>query len=411
MTDNLKTQVYELMLSNRRKKDGRLYTLPSPETYPYQWLWDSCFHALILSHFDTRSAKEELLSLFVKQFENGMIPHMIYWRKKTKSDFPVIEWGKDDTSSITQPPMIAYAVWQIYQKDKQDHGILSAKKFLEEIYPGLTQFYRYFLEYRDFRGNHMISIINPDESGEDNSSRFDIVLNLPPKHSLEENFKQRLKLIAQNRECAFNARTCMKNFFWVKDVPFNVILIENLKCLSNISSVLGKDEDADLFFDQSKLISAAMRKHMFEDGIFWSLHSKMDLVGEKIDYKKIKVKTWAIFAPLFAKLYTKSEADWIIKKFLQSKKEFNLPFLIPTVSASEASFDPNGFWRGPVWMAANWFIYKGLVKYGYQSFAKNIYDSSRKLLEKSGFRENYNPLTGEGYGAKNFTWGGLVIDM
>ncbi|HLC87613.1 MAG TPA: trehalase family glycosidase [Patescibacteria group bacterium] len=404
MTNDFKKTIKSLMLSNRRHRGGNLYTLPSPESYPYQWLWDSCFHAIILSHYDISSAKEELLSLFVRQFENGMIPHMIYWQKKTASDFPVIEWGKEDTSSITQPPMLAYSVWQIYQKDKN-------KKFLDQIYPNLTKFYRYFLEYRDFRGNNLISIINPDESGEDNSSRFDVVLGLPPKHSLKENFKKRLELIQRNRECKFNARTCMKNFFWVKDVPFNSILVENLKCLSDIASVLGKHEDADLFFDQSKLIAAAMRKHMFEDGVFWSLHSKMDIVGEKISYKKIKVKTWAIFAPLFAMLYTKSEANKIIEKYLQNEEEFNAPFLIPTVSLSEESFNPDGFWRGPVWMSTNWFIYKGLQKYGYETLAEKIKQSSLDLLEKSGFREQYNPLTGEGYGAKKFTWGGLVIDM
>ncbi len=404
MTNDLKKTISNLMLSNRRHKERYFYTVPSPESYPYQWLWDSCFHSIILSHFDMSSAKRELLSLFVRQFENGMIPHMIYWQKKTASDFPVIEWGKEDTSSITQPPMLAYSVWQIYQKDK-------SKKFLDQLYPNLTKFYRYFLEYRDFRGNNLISIINPDESGEDNSPRFDVVLGLPPKHNLKENFKKRLELIQRNRECKFNARTCMKNFFWVKDVPFNSILVENLKCLSDIASALGKHEDADLFFDQSKLISAAMRKHMLEDGVFWSLHSKMDIVGEKINYKKIKTKTWAIFAPLFAKLYTKSEANKIIKKYLQNEKEFNAPFLVPTVSRSEESFNPDGFWRGPVWMATNWFIYKGLQKYGYETLAEKIKRSSLNLVIKSGFREQYNPLTGEGYGAKNFTWGGLVIDM
>src|SRR3989344_2909395 len=132
MTNDLKKTINNLMLSNRRHKGKNLYTLPSPESYPYQWFWDSCFHAIILSKFDLQSAKQELLSLTEKQFENGMIPHMIYWQKRTKSDFPVIEWGKSDTSSITQPPMLAYAVWEIYKKDRD-------KKFLEKIYSPLVR--------------------------------------------------------------------------------------------------------------------------------------------------------------------------------------------------------------------------------------------------------------------------------
>ena len=37
--------------------------------------------------------------------------------------------------------------------------------------------------------------------------------------------------------------------------------------------------------------------------------------------------------------------------------------------------------------------------------------SMLKLIEKSGFREYYNPFSGEGYGAEDFTWAGLILDM
>src|SRR5690348_17747575 len=52
----------DLMRKNRRVTDGHLYTVPAPVDYPYQWLWDSCFHAIILTHFDLPAAKAELLS-------------------------------------------------------------------------------------------------------------------------------------------------------------------------------------------------------------------------------------------------------------------------------------------------------------------------------------------------------------
>jgi hypothetical protein len=32
-------------------------------------------------------------------------------------------------------------------------------------------------------------------------------------------------------------------------------------------------------------------------------------------------------------------------------------------------------------------------------------------MERSGFREYYDPLTGEGHGAREFTWTGLLLDM
>ena len=48
---------------------------------------------------------------------------------------------------------------------------------------------------------------------------------------------------------------------------------------------------------------------------------------------------------------------------------------------------------------------------GFDAEANVVRDSIRALIEKSGFREYYNPFTGEGYGARNFTWSGLVVDM
>src|SRR6266545_3740044 len=118
MRVNLKEKVFKIMLKNRRTAGKYQYTVPSPKTYPYQWFWDSCFHSIIFAACGyPEDAKKELLSLVSHQFENGMIPHMIYWDKESKFDFPVVQWGKDDTSTITQPPMIAYAVWCIYEKD------------------------------------------------------------------------------------------------------------------------------------------------------------------------------------------------------------------------------------------------------------------------------------------------------
>lgn len=388
----------QLLLNNRRKAKNFQYTVPSPNNYPYQWLWDSCFHAIILTHFNADDAKKEILALVSKQFDNGLIPHMIYWSRPkifgTIRANPV--WGKKETSSITQPPMVAYSVWQIFQKD-HDH------KFLKKVYPFLYHYYRYLLSERDPHQNHLIGIMNPDESGEDNSPRFDIPLNLPPVHTLKENSEKRLQLIAQNIKCDFDAPFCMRNFFWVKDVPFNAIMIANLKLLSNIAKKLGFLEDAKLFNNEQENITKAMKKLMLEDNIYWSTY------GE--GYLKIKVKTWAMFAPLFAKILNNSEAKKLVDEHLLNSKEFWTTYPVPTVSIDEPSFNPSGFWRGPVWIATNWFIYKGLKNYGFDDIAKRIRDSSVALIEKSGFYEYFDPNAGKGFGAKDFTWGGLVLDM
>ncbi len=391
--DDIKKSVLDLMLKNRRTSGEHQYTVPSPITYPYQWLWDSCFHAIILSHFNVEDAKKELLSIISKQFNNGMVPHMIYWEKKDVINF---DWGKDGTSSITQPPMLAYAAWQIFQKD-------SDLEFLKSIYIPLFHFYKYLINDRDPHENDLIGIIDPDESGEDNSPRFDTLLNLPPVQTREKSLEKRLLLVKENKTCNFDAPFCMKNFFWVKDVPFNVIMVENLRALSSIAEKLGNSHDVAYFNKKREMIIKAMRTLMYEDGLFWSTY------GE--DYQKIKLKTWAIFSPLFANILTQGEAKELVEKHLLNNKEFQLEYSVPTVSIDEPSFDPSGFWRGPTWIATNWIIHKGLLNYGFTDIADDIKKKSIELIKKSGFREYFNPQTGEGLGAKDFTWGGLIVDM
>jgi len=387
-------EVAKLMRANSRQYGKNLYTMPSPETYPYQWLWDSCFHAIIYSHFDPNRGKEEILSLLSKQFHNGMLPHLIYWRRGPVID---IDWGQGRrTSNITQPPMIAYAVWRLFQKDQD-------VEFLKSIYPNLFHYYKYLLNERDPHQRNLLGIINPDESGEDNSPRFDTLLGLPPIHQFEENLRKRADLVQENIKCKFDAPFCMKNFFWVKDVPFNAIMVENLQCLSYIAQKIDREYDAAYFDRSREEIVKAMRELMCEDGLFWSTHGG--------NYQRIKVKTWAIFAPLFARILEKAEAEKLVNKHLLNEKEFWDAYPLSTVSKDEASFSPAEMWRGPAWISVNWLVYKGLVNYGFNDAAEKIKQSSLALIKKSGFREYYNPKTGEGLGANHFTWGGLVLDM
>lgn len=396
--ESLRARSYELLKKNQRHFGEFTYTVPSPNTYPYQWLWDSCFHAIVLSHFDLEAGKNELLSLLSRQFDNGMIPHMIYWDDQgfKNTHRLKIDWGTKGTSSITQPPMVAYAAWRIFQKN----GEIS---FLEKIYKNLFHFYKYLINERDPHERHLIGIINPDESGEDNSPRFDSLLALPPIHNEEINYQKRMMLVEENKKCNFDAPFCMKNFFWVKDVPFNVIMVENLRSLSHIAEKLGHSYDAQYFNKEAENVALSMRELMSEDGMYWSTF------GE--GYQKIKVKTWAIFSPMFAKLLSQDEAQSLVSNYLLNPISFSAKYSVPTVSQDELSYSPNGFWRGPVWMATNWFIYKGLLQYGFNDEARKIKERSISLIERSGFREQFNPETGEGLGAEDFTWGTLVVDM
>lgn len=384
---------HDLLKANRKSAGSHQYTVPSPESYPYQWLWDSCFHAIVLAKLEPEAAKGELRSLVSKQFENGMLPHIIYWKPGTLHQY---EWGTRGTSALTQPPMVAYAVWEVYRHDED-------MQFLKDMYPHLIAYYRYLITKRDPRDYHLVGIINPDESGEDNSPRFDSELKVPADIALGDHLKRRLELIDANRTCNFDAELCMKMHFWVKDVPFNAILLENLRILAHIASLLGRVDGEHFCKLHRDLITGAMRELMFDDGVFYSTHSPT--------YEKIKIATWAHLVPLFADLYKPEEAKALVEGFLHDEETLRAPWGLRTVSKKEPSYRPAGYWRGSVWMAPHWFVYHGLKRYEFKEEAEWLRERSVALLEKSGFREYFNPETGEGYGAKDFTWGTLVLDM
>jgi glycogen debranching enzyme len=68
-------------------------------------------------------------------------------------------------------------------------------------------------------------------------------------------------------------------------------------------------------------------------------------------------------------------------------------------------------WRGPVWINTNWYLARGLRRYGRPDLARHLEDRSAALVEGAGFREYYDPRTGEGHGARDFSWSALALDM
>ena len=130
--------------------------------------------------------------------------------------------------------------------------------------------------------------------------------------------------------------------------------------------------------------------------------------------KKLKVLTFTIGIPIIMKEISKKIAHEILERHFLNEEEFNLTYPIPSVAKSEPSFDPHDsrfLWRGPTWPVINWFLYRSFKANGFETHARSLLQAMKDLIEKSGFREFYNPFNGKGYGAKDFTWSGLVVDM
>lgn len=81
-----------------------------------------------------------------------------------------------------------------------------------------------------------------------------------------------------------------------------------------------------------------------------------------------------------------------------------------------ASGNPSS-WLGPVWICVNYFVFKGLISYGFVEEAKELAEKTVLLLgndyERFGaLHEYYSPDNGEPILNKGFqNWNLLVLNM
>ena len=136
---------------------------PSPDRYPYQWYWDSCFAAIAWRRFDPSRSRAELESLLSAARPDGFIGHTIFWeplRGARSLFYNRIAPGDLMTSSI-QPPLLAWA-WQLAVGDPREVPALPATRTGSRA-------------NRDIDGSGLLWIVQPDESGLDASPKFDAV--------------------------------------------------------------------------------------------------------------------------------------------------------------------------------------------------------------------------------------------
>lgn len=393
------------------KKTNYEFIAPADREYTYQFLWDSSFHAIVLSHFNTSWAKNEIRNLLLGQWSDGFIPHIIFWQGNSTSlphwAFIESKWSlRPQTTALTQPPVIALAVEAIYQKDND-------QAFLKEVLPKLAKYHRWLLDNRDPDQDNLLSIISPNESGMDELPVFQVVAGYKGLNSAKLHYIYR-KGDFLNKHYHFNSQVILdKDYFNVEDLLFNVAFIESSRALARLFDQINHKDEANFFYDAARKAEISILEKCWnkEDKIFYTLYSKQE--------KQAQVKTVESLIPLFLDGIPRQYQEDLIHKHLLNPEEFWRPFPVPSVASDESYYTPREvpfykgklIWRGPTWINTNWFIVKGLRKHGYTKIAAEIVLKMTQLIRGSGFREYYNPETGEGYRRENFGWSTLVVDL
>ena len=349
-------------------------------SYHYEWFngfwsWDSWKHAVGLSYYNTKLAKNQMRALFDFQKEDGFVVDCIY------RDTTIEAHNYRDT----KPPLSAWAVVKIYDKYLDT-------TFVKELYPKLKKYHYWWYNKRDYDKDGLCEYGSTDgsliaakwESGMDNAIRFDDAE------------------ILKNEEGAYSLNQ--------ESVDLNAYLYAEKNYLIKLAEMLNLSEDVEFYKKEATLLKTKIQQQFFDtkDGWFYDTN----LEGNQF----IKGEGSEGWIALWANVATQEQAEAIKTKMMNPLKFYTkVPF--QTMSADHPKFDPlNGYWRGPNWLDQAYFGVQGLRNYGFNEDADKatiqILAGADGVLEKGkSIRENYHPITGEGLNAENFSWSAAHIIM
>ncbi|MBO7320255.1 MAG: hypothetical protein J6V06_09590 [Clostridia bacterium] len=289
-------------------------TWSTPDRLPHRnmWLWDSVFHAIGHRHLSTDIAQNLILAMFDVQREDGFIPHMA---------------RPNDISDITQPPVIGWGSWLVYEKSGD-------KDFLKTVFENNKAFLLWCQSNRRKGEKELYSWhTNPDlnnrcdESGMDNSPRFDTESDLYA-------------------------------------IDFICYMANEVRFMKKIADELGLKEDSDFFGSWYDKIKNDINSTLWceEDGFYYDY----DITNNCFH----KVKAVTSLLPLFSGVCNEAQAKLLVNS-LMNPEDFGTAFPLPSIAVNDETFGTD-MWRGPVWINFNYMIARGLADYGYVELSEKL---------------------------------------
>jgi hypothetical protein len=395
------------------------YTLPTDGLYPFQWNWDAGISALGWLGFDPQRAWQEFHTLFKGMWtaedfggaNAGFLAHIIF-HQDSDSYFPgPDQWGTQSlklrTSSISQPPVHATMLRWMLEASTAPAERQLAMDNLRVLVPQLLAHHDWWYRCRDPQGTGLVVNIHPWETGMDNSPAWDGPLAAVPgatrpyvRRDLQhvdasmrppKSFYDRVVYLMDfNQQVGFDpARIMAECPYRVNDIGIISILQRASQDLAALCSLLGMEDAAE------RLRQHVARTHRAVEALWserWQQYvSRNAITGELLE-APTSAGLLATYAG-FARPVANTVRQWLAET----------AYGLPSARASANGFEPRRYWRGPVWQHINMLIAKGFEGTD-EALARQIQQASLALVQRTGFHEYYDPLTGDGLGGAHFSW-------
>ncbi|MBL8968869.1 MAG: hypothetical protein JNG85_17835 [Spirochaetaceae bacterium] len=327
------------------------------------WAWDSWKHAAALAAFEPELAKEQVRAMFEFQNPAGMIADCAF------PDSAETNWRN------SKPPLAAWAVSRILAKT----GDLG---FVREVLPALERYHAWWYAERDQDGNGLCEYGSTDgsleaarwESGMDDAARFDGAL------------------MARSGEAAWSMDR--------ESVDLNAYLAAEKAELAALHRALGGNEEAARHAAAAAALCRRVGGRFYDTAAGWFFDRKAD--GAFVP--GAGPEGWI---PLWCGVADGRQAA-AVARALRDPERFATRLPFPTLDAADPRFDPGAYWRGPVWLDQAYFAVSGLRRSGLRSKADaattSLFEGLGGLMTAGPVYEHYDPRTGRGQGAPNFSW-------
>lgn len=364
------------------------FCVPNQEVYPHQWLWDSCFHALVWDALGDDRAVTELGNVLAAQAADGFVPHMTYWLEPdAHADF----WGRSGASTITQPPMYGHVAAELIRR-----GRAVPSEVLGRAADGLLHLAR-----RPRSPAGLVPVFHPWETGCDDSARWDGWLE-PAVAGPDGDPEARQASWRATKSAMVGAlvrgpegHAVANPTFTVGSVSFTALVAFNAAELAS-----AYPERAAPLTELAEELADAVGDRW--DGLGWS-DDPVAGVGSGGDEVGAQARTLDAMMALLVD----PRADGFDQ--LLSADGFAAPYGPRGVHRAEPSYDPDRYWRGPAWPQLGYLAMVAVERAGRGEGADQL---ARLLVDgavASGLAEYWNPETGEGRGAVPQTWAGLAV--
>lgn len=403
MTMDLNEQARNIL----RQNDKGGYTLPTKGLYPYQWNWDSAFAAWGFATFDADRGWTELETLLSGQWDDGMVPHILF-HQIDPGYFPGPDvWcgrGPIPSSGISQPPVAASFVAKMLAIDPTGEPRARA------MWTRLNAWHRWFMTWRLDEG--AVCVTHPWEAGRDNAPDWDGAMKRINVKDVGE----------YTRRDTSHVDAAMRPTKYDYD---RYLTLVNLGVSVN--------------WDHAKLREINPFRVADPTMTFTLLRAQRDMVemGRRFGEDVTEIEEWIttleagaetlwnpeiggydsrdVHAGTFNGVLSNASALCWYAGIHDARALPAVERMLADVTYGMASYDPGAdgfeplrYWRGPTWPIMNYLVGSGMEEMGVTRLANRLRRDTARLMQQNGFSEYYDPHSGAPAGGETFTWTAAV---